>query len=150
VNWFLLLKALHVLSAIIAVGANATYAVWSALAKRDDDHLGFVLRGISFLDGRVANPAYGVLLATGLIMAFTTYSITTTWILLGLGAYILMAIGGVAIYAPLLHRQIDALDTDGVASPAYRAADARARGIGMFLGVLAVFAVFVMVFKPTL
>jgi uncharacterized membrane protein len=148
-NWFLLLKSLHVLSAIIAVGSNATYAVWSALAKSDPVHMGFALRGISFVDRRVANPAYGVLLATGLVMAFTTYSITTSWILIGLGLYIVMALTGVAIYAPLLRRQIDALDSDGLSSPAYQAADSRARAVGMFLGVLVVFAVFVMVYKPT-
>ena len=93
-NWFLLLKSLHVLSAIVAVGANITFGVWSALAKREPAHLGFALRGIKFLDGRVANPAYGVLLVTGLIMAFTTYSITLTWILIGLGVYVVMAVLG--------------------------------------------------------
>lgn len=148
-NWFLLLKSLHVLSAIVAVGSNVTYAVWSALAKSEPAHMGFALRGISFVDSRVANPAYGVLLATGLIMAFTTYSITTSWILIGLGLYIVMAMTGVTIYAPLVRRQIDALDSDGLSSPAYQAADGRARGVGMFLGVLVVFAVFVMVYKPT-
>ncbi len=60
-----------------------------------------------------------------------------------------MAIAGVAVYAPVLSRQIEALETGGASSPAYVAADARARGIGMFLGVLVLFAVYVMVFKPT-
>lgn len=148
-NWFLLLKTLHVLSAIIAVGSNATYGVWSALGKRDPEHLGFVLQGIRFVDSRMANPAYVVLLATGLIMAFTTYTITTSWILIGLGVYVFMALAGVAVYAPLLSRQMETLERRGAASPEYAAVDARARGIGIFLGVLALFALYVMVFKPS-
>jgi uncharacterized membrane protein len=147
-SWFLLLKSLHVLSAIIAVGANATYALWSVRAKSDPAHLGFALRGIKFIDDRVANPAYGVLLATGLIMAFTTYRITLSWILLGLGAWIVMALVAVIVYSPALSRQIAALEVEGISSPRFRAADARAQAVGMFLGVLAVFAVVVMVFKP--
>jgi uncharacterized membrane protein len=147
-NWFLVLKSLHVLSAVIAVGANFTYGMWSALAKREPDHLGFALRGIKFVDDRVANPAYGVLLATGLIMAFTTYTITLTWILIGLGVYVVMAVLGFGVISPALTRQITALDEGGAASPRYRAAEATVRGVGMFLGVLAVFVVFVMVVKP--
>ena len=147
-NWFLVLKSLHVVSAITAVGSNLTYGVWSALAKREPAHLGFTLRGIKFVDDRLANPAYGVLLATGLIMAFTTYTITLTWILIGLGAYVVMAVLGVAVIGPTLSTQIKALDAEGVAGPRYRAAEARVRGIGMFLGVMALFVVFVMVFKP--
>jgi hypothetical protein len=146
---FLLLKWVHVMSAIVAVGSNVTYAVWSARAKNDAAHLGFVLRGIKFLDDRVANPAYGVLLVSGLIMAFTTYTITTRWILSGLFIFVVMAVVGGAVYSPTLNRQIKALDAEGAASKAYLAADARARGVGMFLGLLALIAVFVMVFKPT-
>jgi uncharacterized membrane protein len=146
---FLLLKWFHVMSAIVAVGSNVTYGVWSARAKTETEHLGFVLRGIKFLDDRIANPAYGLLLVTGLIMAFTTYSITTRWILSGLFIFVVMAVVAVTVYSPTLTRQIKALDAEGAASSAYRAADARARGVGMFLGLLAVIAVFVMVFKPT-
>src|SRR4029077_4244905 len=131
--WFLILKSIHVLSAIVAVGANATYGVWSAIAGREASHLGFALRGIKAVDGRLANPAYGVLLITGIVMAVTTYSITTTWILIGLGIYAVMAVGGVAVYAPVLKRQIAALDAQGPTSADYRSIDARARGVGMFL-----------------
>jgi uncharacterized membrane protein len=146
---FLLLKWLHVMSAIVAVGSNVTYGVWSVRARTDPAHLGFVLRGIKFLDDRVANPAYGLLLVTGLIMAFTTYSIGTRWILAGLGIYVVMAVLALAVYSPNLTRQIKALDADGPTSSAYLAADARARGVGMLLGLLALIVVLVMVFKPT-
>lgn len=146
--WFLLLKTVHILAAITAVGSNLTYGAWGARGSRDPEHLGFMLRGIKFIDDRIANPAYGLLLVTGLLMAFLVYSIGTSWILIGLGIYIALAVGGGAGYGPTLKKQIETLDSDGPASAAYRALDTRATGIGMFLGVLAIAAVFVMVFKP--
>jgi uncharacterized membrane protein len=149
-NWFLLLKSLHVLSAVTAVGSNFTYGVWSALARREPAHLGFALRGIKFVDDRVANPAYGVLLATGLIMAFTTYTISLTWILIGLGAYVVMAVLGVGVIGPALAEQIKSLDGQGASSPRYAAAAARVRAVGMFVGVLAIVVIFDMVVKPQL
>lgn len=69
-SWYLVLKFLHILSAIVAVGSNITYGVWSIRAANDSAHLGFALKGIKFLDDRIANPAYGVLLLTGLLMWF--------------------------------------------------------------------------------
>jgi len=148
VTGFLLLKWLHILSAIVAVGSNATYGLWSARAGRDPAHLGFVLRGIKIIDDRLANPAYGVVLVTGLIMAFTTFSITATWILVGLGLYAVMAVVGAGVYSRTLNRQIKTLDAEGPTSAAFRALSARATAVGVFLGVLAVAVVFDMVFKP--
>ena len=148
-SWFLVLKTIHVLSAVTAVGSNLTYGAWAALARREPGHLGFALRGIKFVDDRIANPAYGVLLVTGLIMAFTTYRIGDRWILTGLGIYVVMAVLGVAVVGPALSRWIAATDGEGEASEAARAAGARVRGVGMFLGVLAVVVIVDMVFKPT-
>ena len=146
--WFLLLKTVHILAAITAVGSNLTYGAWGARGNRDPEHLGFVLRGIKFIDDRIANPAYGLLLLTGLLMAFLQYSIGTSWILIGLGLFVVLAIGGGAGYTPTLKKQIEVLDREGPSSAAYKALDSRATGIGMFLGVLAIAAVFVMVYKP--
>src|SRR5438477_872437 len=101
-NWFLLLKYIHVLSAIVAVGANVTYGVWGTRADRDQEHLGFALKGIKFIDDRIANPAYGVLLLTGLIMVFMHYSFTTFWILAGIALYVLVALVAVLGYSPAL------------------------------------------------
>jgi uncharacterized membrane protein len=148
-SWFLLLKFIHVLSAIIAFGANATYGVWNLRAERDEAHLGFALRGIKFIDDRIANPAYGVLLLTGLIMVFMRYSFTTLWVLLGIGGYVIVAAVAIAIYSPALRRQIEALDTGGPRSEAYLSALRRARAAGPLMGIVLVAVVFVMVVKPS-
>jgi uncharacterized membrane protein len=148
-GWYLLLKTLHVISAITAVGANLTYGVWGARADRDRQHLGFALKGIQFIDQRIANPAYGVLLVTGLIMTFTTWSITTRWILTGLILYVIVAVVAGVVIGPALRRQIAAVDAGRTDTDEFRAAGARVRGAGLFAAVTVLAIVFVMVFKPT-
>jgi hypothetical protein len=59
-----ILKWVHVLMAITALGANITYGLWLSRAARESGHLSFTLRGIKALDDRIANPAYGLLLIT--------------------------------------------------------------------------------------
>jgi uncharacterized membrane protein len=147
---FLLLKSLHVLSAIVAVGANLTYPLWVVRAERDPAHLGFALRSIKLLDDRVANPAYGVLLITGVVMAVTHYQITLTWILTGLVIFIVVAALATGVFSPALSRQVKAADAGGFESDAYQRARATAAGVGLFMTVLLVAVVFVMVFKPQL
>ena len=146
-NWYLLLKSLHVIAAITAVGANLTYGVWAARGTGSPDALGFALRGIKFLDDRIANPAYGVLLVTGLLMAIF-YAGFHLWVFLGIAIYAVLA--GVAIVAvsPALTRQIRLVEAGAAGSAEYSALAARVRGIGMFLSVLVLAVVFVMVFKP--
>lgn len=145
-----LLKLLHILFAITAVGSNITYGVWQGLAGNSPEHEAFVLRGIKFLDNRVANPAYGLLLVTGLIMAFWQWSITTRWIVAAIILYVVLIVVAAAFYSPALTEQIRVLERDGHDSVAYRAASARAGviGIGLFLPVLGI--LFMMVVKPAL
>ncbi len=79
---FVVIKFLHVLLAIIAVGFNATYGVWLArVAKERVPTQSFVLRGIKRLDDWFANPAYVLLAVTGVTMVFVgQLDFRTFWI----------------------------------------------------------------------
>ncbi len=148
---YLLLKWLHVLAAIVAVGANITYGIWIARASRNLAALPFTLRGIKLIDDRVANPAYGLLLATGLLMVFTArLSLTTPWLLTALVLYVLIVLAGLLEYTPALRRQIRLLESEGPASPNYRTLARRATMLGIVLTLLALIIVFLMVVKPGL
>jgi uncharacterized membrane protein len=149
---YLLLKWLHVVAAIIAVGANATYGIWIARASRTPAVLPFTLRVIKQIDDRVANPSYGLLLLTGLAMIYMTGAqITRTpWLLVSLVAYVAMALIAALGYTPALKRQIEALDRDGFESPSYQAIARQATIIGIVLAVLSMTIVFLMVVKPRL
>ena len=148
---YLLLKWLHVLAAIVAVGANVTYGIWIARASRNPDVLPFTLRGVKLIDDRVANPAYGVLLITGLLMVFVVrLPLTTPWLLTALVLYVLIVLIGLFGYTPTLRRQIQALDSEGLSSPTYQALSRRGMMLGIILAVLAIAIVFLMVVKPSL
>ena len=54
-TWYSLLKFVHVLLAITAVGSNITYAAWNIRGAMEPQHLSFALRGVKFLDN--LNPA---------------------------------------------------------------------------------------------
>ncbi len=143
-------KFIHVTLAIVAVGFNASYGIWIARSARDPEHIGFVMRTIKLIDDRFANPAYGLLLLTGLFMALRAgYPLTTFWIAGALALYALVLVLAFAFIAPGFRAQLRALETDGPASDAYRAAAARGRAWGIVVSLMVLAIVFLMVAKPT-
>jgi uncharacterized membrane protein len=149
VDPYLLVKYVHVLLAILAVGYNLSYGVWRSLARGDADRLRFTLSGILTLD-RIANAGYGLLLLTGLVMVFMhQIPLTTFWVAGGLVLYVAVAVTGAAIYAPIARRQRALLDTVGPADPAYLAADRRGMALGIVVTVLVLAIVFLMVVNPS-
>lgn len=147
---YVILKFVHILLAITAVGANITYGVWLSRAAREPAHLAYVLRGVKFLDDRVANPAFGLLFVTGVALVFAgRIPWTTPWILTALVLYAALVAVGLFGYTPLLRSQIAAL-AGGPDSPAYQKAAARAQRVGILLAIVVVIIVFLMVTKPPL
>lgn len=143
------LKLLHVLLAIVAVGFNMSYGVWLARAAREPAHLGHVLRGIKTLDDRFANPAYALLLVTGLANVFIAGIPLTTPLILGaLVLWGILIVIGAGVYTPTLRKQITALESRGPDSPAYRTLASRGQAVGIALAVIVVVIVFLMVVKP--
>jgi uncharacterized membrane protein len=149
-NLFLLLKALHVLAAIVAVGANVTYAFWLARAGRDQKRLVFAIDTIRWLDRSIANPGYVLLAITGVLLVLTsqgTYSFTTGWIALSIVLYIGAVILGIAAFAPSIRRQLVEAEKDP-RSDAYVAAAMRSNGFGLLTTAVVLIIVTLMVTKP--
>ena len=148
-SFYLLLKFSHILSAVVAVGSNITYGVWNARAQ--GDHAGFALKGIKFLDDRIANPAYGLLLVTGLLMVFVGHlSITSPWIITALIQFAVVVVLGVGVYSPLLRNQIKLVDGGDTTSAEFERLARRSRMLGPILVLVVVLILVMMVFKPTL
>jgi uncharacterized membrane protein len=144
------LKTGHLLLAIVAVGFNFTYGILIRRAAGEPEHLGHVLRTVQFLDDRFATPAYLLLPILGLAMVFIGgWDLATTWILGGLGLYIVLVAVGAGLYTPTLRRQIAALDAHGPDSDEFRRLTVRGNRLGAILGLIAVAIVSVMVLKPT-
>ena len=116
------LKLVHVLAAITAVGANLTYTYWLRYAGKDRDRLVWTMKGIRRLDNLVATPAYVVLLITGVLMVVGgAFSFQTGWIIAAIALYVVVVVVGIAFYSPALKRQIAEAEIDPT-SPAYAAA----------------------------
>jgi uncharacterized membrane protein len=149
--WYSLLKFLHVLAAVVAVGSNVTDALWLARASREPKFLPFALRGVKLIDDRMANPADGLLLLTGILMVVVgPLPLSTPWLLSALVLYVAVVLLGVLGYTPALKRQIALLDKEGDGSAGYKAAAKSGTTIGVILGVVVVVIIFLMVFKPAL
>jgi hypothetical protein len=148
VTWYNLLKYLHVLLAITAVGSNVTYGVWKTLGAREPAHAPFALKGIAFIDNRVANPAYGGLLITGLLLLAVGQIGLRGWVIAALILFALLIVIAVGFYSRVVRQQIQVMDAEGVASAAYKRLDAQAMTYGIVSLVIALLIVFVMVVKP--
>lgn len=145
---YLILKWLHILSAIVAVGANVTYAIWLRATEEDKSSTRFALNGIARLE-KLANPAYGLLFLSGIAMLFVNrIPWTTPWVLTSLVLFgILGALGGRG-YTPALRKQMELADNPD--SPEYLAAQERANRVGVSILLLAVIIEYLMTARPIL
>lgn len=145
---FLVLKVVHILGAITALGANISYAFWMRRAGNDRDRIVDTIDGIRRLDSRVANPAYAVVFVVGILLVLTgNYSFTTFWIAAAIIIFVAVTLLGIFVYAPALRRQEAEARAD-ISSPAYAAAARRQTLLGALLTLLAVVIVILMVTKP--
>jgi uncharacterized membrane protein len=152
VDWYLPLKLVHVLSAIVAVGTNVTYFVWlAAMQDRPSAEQSFVLDTIKKLDSRLANPAYGILPLTGVIMVLVSdaMEITTFWIIVAIILYALVGLTAGALFAPSLRRQTEIVATEGAGAALYEAAAKRTRATGLLTMLPIAGILYLMVMKPT-
>ncbi len=147
-TWYTLLKFLHVLFAITALGSNLTYAFWLRRAGRDQARILFAIEGIRFLDRRIANPAYILLLVTGIAVGLVgEWSFGRGWLATAIGLYVLTAIVGITLFAPAIRRQLAAAQRDP-ADAAYAAAARRTNRLALLTTAVVVTIVFLMVTKP--
>ncbi len=148
---YLFLRFLHVLAAIVAVGTNATYGLLQARAHREPDHLWHVRESVRALDRNVANPAYAVLLITGLLMVWMgPLAITTPWLLSSLVLFLLTAALGLVVLTPLTRRQSEALERHGPESAEYRRLRKQINRMSGVAALIVLVMTYLMVAKPPL
>lgn len=144
---YLLLKVIHVMAAIVAVGGNLTYAFWLRRAGRDPDRLVWTMEGIRRFDRAIANPSYIVLLVSGILMVTTgQWRFEQLWLSASLGLYALVALLGILLFAPAIRRQI--AEAHDPTSDAYVLAARRSGFLGVVTTAIVVVIVVLMVTKP--
>jgi uncharacterized membrane protein len=144
-----LLRFIHVLFAVTALGATVTYNVWLAHAAREPEHLDFALRGIALLEARIATPSFLMLLVTGVALLLQgPVSWRASWLVAATVLYAAATLVGMFWYAPLVRAQVVSLRRTGLAGDDYRTLEQRMRATGtaMLIAILAV--LYLMVTKP--
>jgi uncharacterized membrane protein len=144
---YALLKFLHILIAILALGTSAGLGIVLEFYGDHPAHGAFVLRAIERIVAFFVIPGYVLMLVTGLWMMNLSWPFTTKWIqaalaLWGIGIVLL------GISLAVLHNQIGLFETEGPASPSYRQVSLLGRGLGAATGLVVIVILYLMVFKP--
>lgn len=143
------IKLLHVLLAIIAVGFNASYGIWLARASKEPQHNLYALRTIKILDDRFANPAYGLLLVTGLVMvAISPLSLRTFWVSTAIGLWLVLLLLGALGYTQTLRKQIALVESGQGDSAEFKRLAKRGQILGIVLALIVLLILYLMVVKP--
>ena len=147
-----IVKWIHILCAIVALGANLTYFPWFIRVANNRASLVFTLSTIRLLDNWIANPAYVLAFISGAIMirmgGFIQYS--TPWMSVALALYALVSLLGLFVYAPLLKRQQKLAETLGPDDASYRQTAPSGLILGALIVLLTLGITFLMVTKPAL
>ena len=148
INEYVLVKFIHILMAIIALGTSAGLGIMLEFYGNHPAHGAFVLRAIRRLVYLVVAPGYVLMLATGLWLAHLSWSLTTKWIqaamgLWGIGAALL------ALSLVVMHKQIRLFETLGPTSRSYRQTSLLERTLGGGVGIVVVAILYLMVTKPS-
>ena len=146
---YLLIKYLHIVLMVFAVGFNFSYVVWTLRGEKDPTHLAFALKGVKFIDDYLANPCYIGVAITGFAMVAMGKKILP-FLWLAIALYAVAMVVAYVIYTPLLRRQLQTLEADGPDSQAYKTLSKRSSMVGASMGGLVLIILVLKVLKPSL
>ena len=144
---YVLVKFLHILVAILALGTSAGLGIVLEFYGDHPEHGSFVLRAVERIVAFFVLPGYVLMLVTGLLMVELSWSLTARWIQAALA---LWGLGLVALGASLLalRRQRTLFEREGPLPASYRRVARLARGLGAAGGLIIVVVLYLMVVKP--
>jgi uncharacterized membrane protein len=150
-NWYGILKVVHVLSAIVWMGGGValTVVLFRILGTRDRGTLAQFVPQVARYMASVGGPASGLLLVSGIAMVLVMkLSFKALWISLGFGGIILLGAYGGLVMSKRIVALEQAAQAGDDATLAGAAAKVRQSSIILISIMAAVVAV--MVLKPTL
>jgi uncharacterized membrane protein len=151
VNWYSLLKFLHVSSVVIWIGGltGLVIATWKVAREKDRALLATLLKQTNAYAQGVAGPAAGVVLLTGLTMVWLGHiGFHTFWVWFGYGGVLVQAVVGGFI---IRKRAIELLALTSAPSgddAALTAASRRLRNAQVIYLILFAIVIAGMVIKP--
>lgn len=148
-DWYILLKFLHVLAVILWLGGAFSLMLSAAFAERanDDARLLQVADNSAMLGKLVFMPAILVLLVSGAIMWWMRFGLFEFWLILGLGGFVVSMLMGMLIMGPGSERIANRIAEEGVSAEVVNEARRLIR-LGRFELTVLFAVVAVMVFRP--
>ncbi len=150
-DWYSIVKFLHVVSAILWVGGGFTLMVLAVRADRAGNIEGMLqaMRATGELGNRFFAPMSMLTLAFGLIMCWFWVGFSDLWILIGLAGYATTFCIGMFIFKPTADRMAGMIAKDGV-TPAALAQGQRILSAARIDYSVMLVIIADMVLKPTL
>lgn len=147
-----IVKWIHILSAIVSLGANLTYFLWFMRVPKNRETLVFTIGTIRVLDNWIANPSYVLAFVTGEIMMRVGGQITysTPWMSVAIILYAIISVLGLFVYAPMLKKQQQLAETKGADDPDYQRVSRNGIVLGTAIVVITIGITYLMVAKPQL
>ena len=123
-DWYSIIKLLHVVAAILWLGGGFAMVVLATRADRASDHETLLhhIRSVTLLGARVFVPSSLATLLTGLAMAWLWTGFSEPWILIGIGGFTFTFIMGVAVLGPSATRVLLTAADEGAGPTALRQA----------------------------
>ena len=146
---YILVKFVHILVAIVAVGSSAGSSLWLRLAMKDEEHLPFALRTSHFLDDWVTRPGLFLLLLTGLWMAATHWTLSLLWVRAALVLVVLVLALLYALVGPIHNAVIRAAERNTLKTEEGKRLELLFELAGGGSGLLIILVVWLMVAKPS-
>ena len=150
-DWYSIVKFLHVVSAILWVGGGFTLMVLAVRADRAGNIEGMLqaMRATGELGNRFFAPMSMLTLAFGLIMCWFWVGFSDLWIVIGLAGYATTFCIGMFIFKPTADRMAAMIAKDGV-TPAALAQGQRILSAARLDYSVMLVIIADMVLKPTL
>jgi uncharacterized membrane protein len=149
---YLTVKWIHILCAIVSLGANLTYFPWFMRVPKQRETLVFTISTVRLIDNWIANPSYILAYITGeVLMRFgggVAYS--TPWMTAALVLYATVSVLGLFVYAPLLKKQQALAASNGADDAEYQRVSRNGIVLGALIVILTIGITFLMVNKPQL
>ena len=145
-------KWIHILCAIVSLGANLTYFPWFMTVPKTRETLVYTLKTIRLLDNWIANPAYILAYITGEVMMRVGGQIhySTSWMTVAISLYAMISVLGLFIYAPMLKKQQQLAETKGADDADYQRVSRNGIVLGTVIVILTIGITYLMVAKPHL
>lgn len=145
-------KWIHILCAIVSLGANLTYFPWFMTVPKTRETLVYTLKTIRLLDNWIANPAYILAYITGEVMMRVGGQIhySTSWMTVAISLYAMISVLGLFIYAPMLKKQQQLAETKGADDADYQRVSRNGIVLGTVIVILTIGITYLMVTKPHL